>query len=169
MFKLFFPFALVVVGFVSQKSQAQEVGRVEQIEFNTQPYYFHLQPGEATTQVYIWGSVKLPGVYEVSASTDLGMLLSLAGGPADQRPVTLPGRRTTQIQHFRIRGDVRDIIYEAELEEMLLETSQYPQLRDGDIVYVKSEEVRGFSWRDLVAVLGATAAVVIAVERVLAN
>ena len=42
---------------------AQEVGRVEQVESNTQPYYFFLRPGEATTQLYVWGNVRAPGLY----------------------------------------------------------------------------------------------------------
>ncbi|MEM1144592.1 MAG: hypothetical protein AAGI88_18585 [Pseudomonadota bacterium] len=144
---------------------AQEIGRFEQIETNTAPYYFHLKPGEATTQVYVWGAVVLPGVYEVGATTDLGKLLSLAGGPATSRPVIEPGSRTSTIKLFRAEEGRRLLLYEALVEDMIEEPSAYPALRDGDVITVEIHEARGFGWRDGISLIGALAALGLAVDR----
>ena len=53
------------------------------LQGSSQANYYYAKPGDLTILVNIWGHVHRPGRYEVSSSTDLIQLLSLAGGPAE--------------------------------------------------------------------------------------
>lgn len=144
---------------------AQEIGRVEQVESNTQPYYFFLRPGEATTQLYVWGNVRAPGLYEVGSETRLDQVLSLAGGPL-VTAIQAPGSQTVTVRIYRAESGSRALAYEAELEQMVQEPSAYPVLQDGDLVYVETKNRQGFSLRDALTILGSAAAILVAVDRV---
>ena len=55
------------------------------------------------------------------------------------------------------------------LEEMVAETSEYPPLHGGDVIEVATHDIKGFSWRDILTVAGAAAAVALAVERIISS
>ena len=156
---------LVLLALPVLPTRAQTFGEVEDRQTNVPSYFFHVLPGEATMQVYVWGTVKAPGLYVVSNETDLGELLSLAGGP-QLNALRNNDRREVTIRLYRTEGAIRTVGYEALLEEMIAEPGEYPPLQDGDIVEVATHEIQGFSWRDIFTVAGALAAVALAVERI---
>ena len=45
---------------------SQSFGIAEDRQTNVPSYYFHVLPGEATIQVYVWGTVGAPGAYTVA-------------------------------------------------------------------------------------------------------
>lgn len=146
---------------------AQAFGRVEDMQSSVAGYFTHVSSGDPTTQVYVWGSVGAPGVYEVSADTDLGKLISLAGGPADA-PITEDVEQTTTVRVYRIAGGDREVIYEAVVDQLVREPGRYPTLQDGDVVELETEieQTDRFTWRDGVSVITGVAAVVLAIERI---
>ena len=72
---------LVLLALPAFLVEAQTFGEVEDRQTNVPSYYFHVLPGEGTMQVFVWGTVRAPGLYVVSDETGLDELLSLAGGP----------------------------------------------------------------------------------------
>jgi protein involved in polysaccharide export with SLBB domain len=54
----------------------------EQSRFNRAAYYSYSEPGDVTIQVYVWGNVRHPGLYQVAKETGLSELFSLVGGPS---------------------------------------------------------------------------------------
>jgi hypothetical protein len=143
-------------------------GAVDERQTNVGAYFFHVLPGEPTITVSVWGAVAAPGLYEVGEATDLGTLLSLAGGPAGT-PEQEDRHVTTTVRLFRTAGPARQLAYEAVVDRLVLEPGRYPALHDGDLVEVETaiEEVGRFTWQDaLTIVTGGVAAVVLAVERV---
>jgi len=156
---------LVLLVMPALSARAQTFGEVEDRQTNVPSYFFHVLPGEATMQVYVWGTVKAPGLYVVSSQTDLGELLSLAGGP-QLNAIRNNDRREVTIRLYHVEGEVRAVTYEALLEQMVAEPGEYPPLQDGDVIEVATHEIQGFSWRDIFTVAGALAAVALAVERI---
>lgn len=146
-------------------AQAQTFGEVEDRQTNVPSYFFHVLPGESTIQVYVWGTARAPGLYVVSQETDMGELLSLAGGP-EVEGIQDNDRREVTVRLFRTEGETRTIAYEALMEQMLAEPGAYPPLRDGDVIEVATHDIQGFNWRDIFSVVGAAAAVALVVDRV---
>lgn len=163
-----FRILLVLLALPALATNAQTFGEVEDRQTNVSSYYFHVLPGEATMQVYVWGTVRSPGLYVVSRETDLGEVLSLAGGP-QLREINDNDRREVTIQLYHTDGETRTIAYEALLEEMVAEPGAYPPLQEGDVIQVATHEIRGFSWRDVFTIAGAVAAVALAVERIVST
>ena len=88
------------------------VGQREATRSNIAAYYYYAEPGDLTMQVNVWGTVRYPGRYEVKNGTDLGQLLSYAGGPQ----LTRRREQDEQIITVRVSGSNeqrRQIIYEA--------------------------------------------------------
>jgi protein involved in polysaccharide export with SLBB domain len=141
-------------------------GVIEDRQTNVPSYYFHVLPGEATIGVYVWGTVRAPGLYEVGADTGLGELLSLAGGPAVQ-PERDDQVVVTTVRLFRFEGDERVLTFEEEVEG-LVRQGDFPPLRDGDIVEAETTvtQLRPFTWRDALSIVTGAAALALAVERV---
>lgn len=156
---------LILLALPVLPTKAQTFGEVEDRESNVPSYFFHVLPGESTMQVHVWGTVKAPGLYVVSAETDLGELLSLAGGP-QLREIRNNDRREVTIRLYHTEGETRAVAYEAMLEEMLAEPGEYPPLQDGDVIEVATHEIQGFNWRDIFTVAGGLAAVALAVDRI---
>ena len=158
--------ALLALSVLSTK--AQTFGEVEDRQTNVPSYFFHVLPGESTMQVYVWGTVRAPGLYVVSEETDLGELLSLAGGP-ELNAIRNNDRREVTVRLYHIEGATRTVAYEALLEEMVAEPGEYPPLHGGDVIEVATHDIQGFSWRDILTVAGAAAAVALAVERIISS
>jgi hypothetical protein len=145
--------------------RAQSFSRVEETRSNSTSYYFYVQPGAATVQVYVMGTVRSPGVYEVTEGTDLGKLLALSGGPLlDQRQRTTD--REVTIRLFRPRQYGERPLYEAVMDRAVSRPENYPVLQDGDVLTVEIVERQRFGWRDAFTILGGVAAIAFAVESV---
>lgn len=160
--------AIALLLFLTLPAHAQRVGRVEETNTNIDTYHFYVQPGAATVQVQVLGTVQSPGLYELSEGTDLGTLLALTGGPS-LNPREPSQRRTVTIRLYRAGGaGGPNLAYEATLDEAIGDGSQgaYPPLQDGDVLSVEVVERVRFNWRDIFTVLSAVAAVVYAIDRI---
>ncbi len=92
---------------------------------------FQLQDQGLRTKLYIWGEVKMPGLYYVETNADILELISLAGGPtsdADLGHITL------------VRGQAGEKEIVINLGEYLaVGKSEDPIfLKSGDIMIIKS-------------------------------
>lgn len=156
--------AFALLAFTLSAAQAQVFNRVEETTSNSTAYYFHVQPGSATIETYVIGTVGAPGLYIVGDGTDLGQLLALAGGPnLDARERN--SRRTVEIKLFRPLAYSDRPVYSAELQHAVVQQEPYPILRNGDILTVEIVEHRRFNWRDAFTVIGGVSALAIAIER----
>ena len=157
------PLALILAFALAPAAIAQPTfGTVEDRQTNAQGYYFHVLPGEATKEISVWGTVRLPGTYVVGAGADLSQVLSLAGGPM-LGPLPDRTQRTVTVRVYRTDGSARSLAYEAPLERMVREPAAHPVLFTGDVVEVETRETRGRDYRDTLAVVSSlgTLAVVI--------
>ena len=143
---------------------AQDVIGLPDTQTNV-PYFFHFQPGDETVQVTVWGSVAQPGNYIVTAGTDLGAVLRLAGGP----PVGVTESRTRltiTIELYRENAGRRSAVYAEPFEVMLQEPGRNPVLQDGDVVMVEMLIKRRFDWRDGLRIMTAMTSLLVLVDRV---
>ena len=149
-------------------ASAQEFGRIDNLINTGTAYYAFAQPGEATVQVIVLGSVAAPGVYEIGISVDLGQLLALSGGPPlIETTGTTRTTSETTVRLFRKSTGRRDLVYEAPLELLLTEPDLYPSLQDGDVftVEVVTKIKTPFGWRDALSIITTGLAVAILIER----
>lgn len=145
---------------------AQELRPTDERRSNAPGYYYYVLPGERTTQATVFGTVRAPGFYEVSAGTDLAQLLALAGGPL-VGPLSTDVDRSVTLTLSRAAPDGRrDVIYRASAEEFAASAEALPVLRDGDRVEVATVERRRWNWRDSLTVVGGVSSVVIAVVQI---
>lgn len=133
------------------------IGRSERLRTSVPSYYFFHQPGEATIQVAVEGSVQNPGLYEVALGTDLGRLLALAGGPR----LEPRERRTARTVEVRLFRPVEGMIYATTFQDFAVNTAAYPPLREGDRVLVEVIQRQGFAWQDVFTVAGGLSALAI--------
>lgn len=151
---------------VALPSQAQTFGRVGDIESRGTSYHVYARPGDATVQVLVMGFGG--GIYEVTDGTRLDELLALVGGATGPEigPQDRLIRRTTTVRLYRGSEGRRSLIYEAPLEQMLLETDQHPRLLDGDLFLIETETRRRFSFRDGVQIIGGLASFALLIDRI---
>ena len=154
-------FALLAAATLAPAASAQTL-RPTDVRVSTAPGYFtYFLPGERTTQATVLGTVRSPGLYLVSAGTDLGELLGLAGGPY-AGPVSNEVERTTTIRLYRAaEGGTREVIYERSQEAFARDATSYPVVIDGDTVEVTTVERRLRTFRDTLTVVGGVATVII--------
>ena len=132
---------------------AQTFGQVEERRSTSRAYFVHVLPGEATVVASVWGTVQLPGTYEVGDGTDMGQLLSLAGGPIFaplRQSDEVELARQVRVQLYRQEGGARVLAYDEPLARVVASPDAYPVVRDGDIVEVTTYETerRRWTWRD---------------------
>jgi hypothetical protein len=155
---------ILVLPAAAPAATAQEFNRVEETASNSTSYYYYVQPGSATIETYVMGTVRSPGLYVVEEGTDLGQLLALSGGPVlDVLDQTR--RRKVTIRLFRPLSYSDHPIFELELDRAIVQREPYPTLRSGDVLTVEIIEERRFDWRDLLTVVGGLSALAIAIER----
>ncbi len=154
-------FALLLTAAAARPAGAQ-ILRPNDVRVSTSPGYFtYFLPGERTSQVTVLGTVRAPGLYLVSAGTNLGELLGLAGGPY-AGPVSNEVERTTTIRLYRAtEGGTREVIYERSDEAFARDAAAYPVVLDGDTVEVTTTERRLRTYRDTLTVIGAVATIVV--------
>ena len=151
--------------FVVTPSAGQTFGRVGDIESRGTAYHVYARPGDATVQILVMGING--GIYEVTDGTRLDELLALVGGATGpeigQQSQTI-SRRTT-VRLYRGTEGNRSLIYEAPLEQVLLEPHQHPRLIDGDLFLIETLTRTRFSWRTVIQVIGGMASLALLVER----
>jgi hypothetical protein len=155
----------VVVLSAARPAYGQRFNRIEDTHSNVDAYFYHVQQGAASVQVYVMGTVQAPGLYEVSEGTHLGQLLALSGGP-QLSPQRRASDRQVTIRLFRPTGYGERPLYEERLDRAVAHPAAYPALRDGDVMTVEVLEKDKFSWRDIFTVVGAVSALALAVENV---
>lgn len=154
--------------FWASPAKTQNFNRIDETISNITSYYYYTQPGIATVQVYVMGTVREPGLYEISDGTDLGQLLALAGGPVLNARFA-QDKQEAIIRLFRPASFSADPIYETELNRAITRQEVYPVLREGDVLTVEIIQHRRFGWRDSVSILGSLASVAIIVERIISR
>ncbi len=140
---------------------AQTLGRVESTNSTAPDYYFFVQPGERTIQVYLIGALGNPGLYEVGSETTLGQVLAIAGGPS-MTTLQARNKRKTEIRVIRSSGEA----YFANLDDSLTPYVDFPGLREGDIVRVDVIESTKFGWRDGLQIVTAAASLALIYDRI---
>ena len=148
--------------------QAQGLGRVEEVNSNVPSYFYFVQPGAATVQVDVLGTVRAPGLYELTEGTDVGQLLALSGGPL-LAPRQRASSRKVTIRLFRAATNGADPVYEQVLEDALEDPGTYPVLQDGDVLTVEVIERTRITWRDISSIVGTIGVLALAAERIVLN
>jgi hypothetical protein len=162
--------AIVALASPDRAAWGQEFGRIEDTQSNVS-YFFHAQPGQATVQVSLWGTVRQTGIYEIPVGTELNDLLSMAGGVPETARRKGQDAPTTYIRAYRLTGTAtneaasgssqdgsakiaegskeRKRIFEGTLADVLTGEAQPPLLNEDDIIVVETVQPRrGFGWRD---------------------
>ena len=139
-------------------------GRVEEMRTNATMYYYHVIPATATIQVYVMGTVRAPGLYEVSEGMSLGQILALAGGPpSSPRPSYRSVETITRL--YRSTSTGQELIFERPLEEAISNQTAQPRLEFGDVVTMEVIERDRFNWRDVTRIVSAGGILALAIER----
>lgn len=148
--------------------QAQEFGRLQEMKEQTNVAYFYFaQPGDATVQVQVQGTVPRPGIYEVPDSTDLNKLLTMAGGAAlEPRPENQERPKIT-IRIFRPNAQQQAKLVEASFQEVLSGEKQFQQFKDDDVIVVETVQQQRFTWRDALSFSSTLISVALLVVRIL--
>lgn len=136
----------------------QDLGGSEGLRSEGTSYHVFARPGQNTIQVFLLGDVGQSGVFMIGENIDLAQLVALAGGPVGT------GRSRTTIRLYRPEDGKRTLLYEADAEEFI-EQSSYPSLRTGDVIQVESIERRGFGWRDALTLITTAASLTLTYER----
>ncbi|MCS4198071.1 SLBB domain-containing protein [Salinibacter ruber] len=162
---------LVVAGMcvgAGKTVQAQEFGRLQNMKERTNTAYFYFaEPGTATVQVQVWGTIPRPGIYEVSDSTSLNKLLSMAGGaPIQARTEDLDPPKIT-VRVYRPEESGRSLLFESRIEKILSGEKQFRSLRDDAIVVVETVNQRNFTWRDALSLSSTALSLTLLVLRIL--
>jgi hypothetical protein len=146
-------------------AQSQSIGRVEQTDSNAPSYFYYVQPGSATIQTHVLGTVRHPGLYVVNRGTTLDQVLALSGGAVLNEREGRSVRRIT-LRLLRDTGNGQQPIFETTYQDGRLNTAGAPPMRDGDVVDVEVVERRRFGLRSTLTVVNTLALLTLALERV---
>ena len=138
---------------------AQDLGRGEQGFVNR-----YASPGSSTIQVYVWGSVRNPGIWRIEPNLDLVELLSavgVAGVGEDQ----LDFSQHVNLRIYRTIEGNRRMIYEERLDDVLAESATYPPLQESDVLEVETERRRQFGFQFFSQIVGTTATLALLILR----
>ncbi|MEW6510860.1 MAG: SLBB domain-containing protein [Bacteroidota bacterium] len=127
----------------------------------TPSYYSLAKPGELTMQVNVWGLITHPGRYEVSITTNLIELISLAGGPAPDADIDeVRITRFLKTESGITRGE-----YTVNLDDLYRVNESSLVLQPGDTIVIDRS-----SWvtiRDIIGILTSVAVITATVTTVL--
>ncbi len=129
-------------------------------------FFRHVEPGESSIEVNVWGDVSAAGRYEVRLGTGLIELLFLAGGPGE-RVRDSREKRWSIVRVSRKVGDGWTTAYEAPIEELMALQQPEPVLQDDDIVKVETYVRQRFSWRDVLTIVGTVGTLALIGDRIL--
>ena len=133
--------------------------------------YHFANPGDFTMLVSVWGTVGRSGRYEIPVGSDIGDLLSLAGGPggdirgavgADIHARRGAGR--TIVRLSRLQEEGRDIILELRIEDLLRLREDTVPLQDGDVVMI--DQIRTFNIWDIFSIISTSGTVILLLDRI---
>ena len=150
---------LTLVPFAAEAQQPGVYTRVEETINVGTAYFVHALPGQATKQIFMWGTIPAPGLYEVGVDTSLEKLITLAGGPPGVMRIR-SDRRTTYLRLYRPEGNSRALLYEITMRDFVQSPSSHPPLADGDVVEFETIQVRGLQWRDVLTIGSATLGII---------
>lgn len=127
------------------------------------------RPGRATMMINVWGNAGSPGLWRVERDIDMIDFLTLVGvsGVGDrQRRV----RTKTYVAIYRTTdsGKHRQT-YREQVENILDDGARYPQLRDGDILSVETEERSRIGLQLLGTIVGTASSITLLVLRLTSN
>ena len=134
--------------------------------------YVFTQRGDLPIHVSVWGSARLPGRYEIPEGTNLGQLLSLAGGPGFDTRGFIIGidtrerqrRGQTYIRVSRSSGDNTAVVLESRIDNLLEEEFRHFKLEDGDVIMV--DMVQRFNVWDAVMIISSSASLILLLDRI---
>lgn len=147
-------------------ASAQVLGTPTEVTATSVSYHVFARPGEATIQVLVMGDAS-GGVYVVGTSTNMGELLALAGGTQIGSPQA-DVIRNVDIRLLREQGGRRAVVYDAPIEQTLMEPSAYPTLQDGDVLVVEARSRRS-AWqraRDVLQVTTSFTSLLLLADRI---
>ncbi|HMB93799.1 MAG TPA: hypothetical protein VKP65_23300 [Rhodothermales bacterium] len=144
--------------------QAQELGRLGDVQATGTSYHVFARPGEATVQVLVVGSSG--GIYELGADTRLDEFLALIGGAPGFGSSSSARKVKVTIQLYREQEGRRTLVYEAPMEQMVTEPGQYPRLQEGDVFVVEIVEKNRIGWRDVLSVVTGISSIVLLAARI---
>lgn len=107
----------------------------------------YARPGRATMTVYLWGDLGTPGVWRVERDVDLIDLLSAARVSGIGRDAAGVASENT-LHIYRGPGSDRQQIYEVELEQLLGEGADYPDLSEGDVLVIETKQRQRFGLQE---------------------
>lgn len=130
----------------ARPAEAQKFGRIDETQTNT-AYFYYAQPGEATIQIYVWGSAQ-PGIYEIPDNTSLPRLLTMTGGvprgerQEDEKPARI------EVRLYRPEASRETPVLDTRARRVLEGTVEAPRLQENDILVVETVQRSRFTWRD---------------------
>ena len=127
--------------------------------------------GDLPIHVSVWGSART-GRYEIPEGTNLGQMLSLAGGPgADMRGFVLGTDQRTRLDrgktHIRLSRNtngISQVVLETRISELLEGDLRNFPLQDGDIIMI--DQVRRFNLWDAMMIISSTASFILLLDRI---
>ena len=161
----------------SADSQQQQLPQQLQDAFTPGIYgssvanYHFANPGDFTMLVSVWGAVGRSGRYEIPVGSDIGDLLSLAGGPgADVRGAVgadvyaRRGAGKTIVRLSRLQSEGREIIMELRIEDLLRLREDSVPLQDGDVIMI--DQVRSFNIWDVFSLVSTSGTMILLLDRI---
>lgn len=156
---------LIATSVLLQDAAAQQPTMFGDYEVVGASYRKFVLPGESSIRVLVLGSVGAGGIYEVGRGTDLGRLLALTGGSFV--PESSEQLRRLTLRVLRTNGTRRDLVYEASLDDFLVDPGSYPVLQDGDVFLIETRLKNRFQWRDALSIVTGIAALTLAADRII--
>ncbi len=127
--------------------------------------YRHVEPGQSSIFVNVWGDVSSAGRYEVRAGTGLIELLFLAGGPGEKVQNSGQHRRS-DILVSRREGAGWKLIAHIPLDELMNPTQPDIGLQNEDVVKVETHISQKFNWKDALTIIGTVGTLALIGDRV---
>lgn len=129
--------------------------------------YRYAEPGQATMDVSVWGSVRTPGVYQIRPGTDLLQLLTYAGGPTAASVQSTREERTTYVRLSRVVDGRRVLAYDGLLDDLITAQGPLPELQQDDVLSVEVSVRQRFGWRDGLQIFSSVGTVAVIVLNII--
>lgn len=126
----------------------------------TPAFYSIAKPGELTMQVNIWGMVNHPGRYEISITTDLLQLISLAGGPMPD--ANIDGVKITRF--LKTESGITRGEYTVDLGDLYRVNESNLVLQPGDTITIG--QTSWVSIRDIIGIVTSVAVITVSVTTI---
>lgn len=131
-------------------------------------YYSYVEAGQTPIYVNVWGTVRNPGLYEVSDDLRLSALVSVAGGPL-VAPRDRRERREITVRLTRSTEQGQRVVYETVMQDEVLAAREDPVLENGDTLTIDIVRRQDFTWRDALPIVSTAASVALAIAYFITN